>query len=74
MEGAALAAKRQHEGELVLAWHTAAFGAAAQAGKLKRLTHYLPKKPQREQTPEEMLAVLREFKARGANMNIRRVN
>lgn len=74
MEGAARAAKRKHEGELSLAWHSAAFGAAAQCGKLKKLDHYLPKRPSRPQTASEMLGVLREFQARGAKMNIQRVN
>jgi len=75
MEGAALAAKRQSERDVSLAWHTAAFTAAAKAGKLKKLDHYL-KQPRRRpaQTPSDMLAVMREFQARGAKMTFKQVN
>ena len=73
MEGAALAAKRHQDGEIALAWHTAAFGAAAQNGKLKKLSHYIKSTgPRKQQTPEQMLAVLRGFEKHG--MTIRRVN
>jgi hypothetical protein len=64
----------QAEQDTVLAWKIGAFSAAAQNGKLKKLDHYLAKKPVRQQTAEEMLAVLQEFKDRGVPMNIRRVN
>jgi hypothetical protein len=74
MEGAALAAKRRLESETATAWQTAAFGAAAFAGKLKKLNHYLPQKPVKPQTPQEMIAILQELRDRGAPMNIRRVN
>lgn len=74
MDGAALAAKRKHENDLSLAWHTAAFGGAAQAGKLKKLDHYLPKRSRRQQAPTEMLAIMREFAARGAKMTFKQVN
>ena len=74
MEGAARAAKNKLESETALAWQTAAPSAAAQAGKLKKLEHYLPKKQRRGQTTDEMLAVFKEFAARGSPMNIRQVN
>lgn len=74
MEGAALAAKRRHDSDTALAWQAGMFGAAAQAGKLKKLGHYLSQKPAKPQTPQEMIAILQEFKDRGVPMNIKRVN
>lgn len=74
MEGAALAAKRKHEEMMFLAYDAAAFNGAAFAGKLDKARKYLPKKPFRPQSPNEMIASLREFQARGANMKITRVN
>ena len=75
MEGAALAAKRQFESEITLAWHTAAFNAATKSKRgLKKLDDYLPKRRGREQSAGEMLEILREFQARGAKMDIKRVN
>jgi hypothetical protein len=73
MEGAARAAKRKSDREVEVAYYTGAFTGAASAGKLKALDHYI-KKPKRAQTPAEMLAVFREFAARGTPMNIRQVN
>jgi hypothetical protein len=67
--------KREVEREVALAWHTAAFSGAAQAGKLKPLAKYLDTlSPKQAQTPAEMLAVLKTFKAAGADMEIRRLN
>lgn len=74
MDGAALAAKRQHESETALAWQIAAFSAAAQNGKLKRLSHYIAIPAPSAQSPDEMLAVFRTFAERGAPMSIRQVN
>jgi hypothetical protein len=74
MEGAALAAKRAIDRSIAEAWHIAAFTGAASVGKLKKLSHYLKEAPKKAQTAADMLAVLREFKERGAVMNIRRVN
>jgi hypothetical protein len=68
MEATVRAAQRKFDREVTLAWHIAAMSGAAQAGKLKKLSHYLPKKPSRPQAPSEMLAVLREFQSRGAGM------
>jgi hypothetical protein len=73
MEARARAAKREHENAVSLAWHTAAFTGAAMNGKLKKLDHYIVR-PKRVQTPEEMLAVFRQFQSRGANMTIRQVH
>lgn len=73
MEGAALAAKRQFERDIRLAWHTAGFSGAAQAGKLKRLDAYLGRE-KRAQTPDEMLATLEALREMGAPMSIRQVN
>ena len=76
MEGAALAAKRQQDADISLAWHTAAFNATTKGKKgLKGLSHYIgDKKPGKAQTTSEMLEVFREFQARGASMKIRRVH
>jgi hypothetical protein len=76
MEGAALAAKRKQECDIVLAWHTAAFTGATQTKKgLGPLSKYIaPASRPRAQTATEMLGVLKEFKSRGAGMSIRRVN
>jgi hypothetical protein len=55
------------------AWETAAFTAMTQSRSgLKPLRHYLSTAP-RSQTPEDMLAVMREFQARGAKMTFTRV-
>jgi hypothetical protein len=74
MEGAARAAKARHESETALAWQTASFSAAAQAGKLKKLSTYLAPRQAKAQTPAEMLEVFRTFQSRGAPMNIRQIN
>lgn len=54
------------------AWETAAFGGAAQAGKLKPLKHYLRKQVE-AQHPREMLAALMAHQSAGAKMTIRKV-
>lgn len=73
MEGANLAAQRAHDSSIGLAWHTAAFGGAAQAGKLKKLATYLDKqKP--VQSPDEMLSVLEQLRDMGAPMTISQIN
>lgn len=76
MEGAARAAKRKHEATLFAAFDAAAFNGAAFAGKLASMKKYLPKQqgPKRAQSASEMLAAMREFQTRGANMKITRVN
>jgi hypothetical protein len=75
MEGASRAAKRKHDADLFRAYDAAAFNGAAFAGKLDKLRKYLPKSATpRRQTPSEMIAALREFQARGANMTITRIN
>lgn len=72
MEGAARRQKREYELTVVGAWHAEAF---ARQKRLKKLGDYLGDKPKaRRQTPEEMFAVIQQFKAGGAPMNIREVN
>lgn len=73
MDGAALAAKRSHEAEIIQAWHVAVFGVAAYNGKLKSLDRYIAK-PKRQQSNAEMLAIMREFKAAGASMTFKKMN
>lgn len=73
MEGAARAAERQFDRDLSLAWHTAAFSGAAQAGKLKPLEKYRVK-PQKVQTPDEMLNTLMVLQEMGAPMTIEQIN
>lgn len=70
MEGAALAAERRADLALFQAWHGEAF---AREKRLKSLSKYTVRKPQK-QGPEELLAAMREFQARGAKMTIRRVS
>lgn len=59
-------------------YELAVFGAyqaevLARTSKPKSLKHYLDNlKPRRAQTPDEMLAVFRSLKARGAPMKITR--
>lgn len=63
---------RESDARIALAWHTGAFAAAAQAGKLKPLRSYI-RKPMPIQKPSEMLANLREFQSRGAGMRITKI-
>lgn len=73
MEGAARAAKNAFDRDICLAWHIGAFSGAAFAGKLKSLKDYQQAKEEK-QTPEQMLAILKEIKSKGAPMDIRKVN
>jgi hypothetical protein len=74
MEGAALAAKRKNEAETLAAFNAAAFNGAAFNGSLGKMKKYLPKgPPSRPQSGSQILAHLREFKARGAGMKITKV-
>jgi len=74
MRGALKREQMRADADLSLAYTTAAFNAAARAGKLKSLSHYRNKtKPQGvRQTPQEMLEALKAFKARGVPMKITR--
>lgn len=74
MEGAGRAAQRRFDANLSLAWHTAAFGGAVQAGKLRKLDHYVGGKDVAPQTPKEMLNTLRVLQDMGAPMDIKMVN
>lgn len=71
MTGTRKRLEREAEAALRASWHTGAFAAAAQAGKLKPLKHY---QAQRDaaQEPHEMLAMLKSMGAR-SNMTIKRV-
>jgi hypothetical protein len=71
LEGRNHAAKRQHDMLIGQAWHTEAF---AREKRLKPLAKYLSaSQPRSAQGSAEMLATLREIQARGAVMNIRKV-
>lgn len=76
-KGRSLAAERAVEDAVVLSWLTGVRTAEAMAGKPKRLDKLLaklkPSKPRR-QTADEMLAVLRQFQAGGAPMDIKSVH
>lgn len=54
------------------AWEVGAFSAAAQAGKLKPLKHYLAPKA-KAQAPRDMLAALLAHQNNGAPMTIRKI-
>lgn len=72
MQGVRKRLEREAELYISTAWHIGVFAAAAQAGKIKPLRHYL-RKPGVAQKPNEMIAALREFQARGAKMKITRI-
>lgn len=69
MNGVRKRLEREADNRVALAWQTGVFAATAQAGKLKPLKHYLRKSGQK-QSADEMIAIMRDFKARGANMKI----
>ena len=71
MEGAGLAAERKFDLALFQAWHGEAF---SREKRLKPLSKYRTQSGPAKQSPEQMLAILKELKARGAKMDIRRVN
>ena len=76
MEGAVLAAERRRDEYTTMAYQAAVFRGASQTkGGAKPLSHYLiHKTKRRQQTASEMLAVLREFKERGATMTFKQMN
>lgn len=61
--------EREADDRVGLAWQTGVFAATAQAGKIKPLKHYL-RKPGQKQSAEDMVAIMRDFQARGAAMRI----
>ena len=72
MEGRARAAKNRYEEGLSIAWHTAAFDREK---RLKPLGKYLAaNQPKKAQDGAEMIAALKELNARGAPMDIQRVD
>lgn len=69
MEGIALGQENAIERDCALAWQ---IESMAREKRLKDLKHYLKQlKPRKPQTQEEILAVFREYQARGAKMDIR---
>jgi hypothetical protein len=71
MEGAALAAERQFDRDIALAWHVGAFSGMASVGKLKALSQYRRKTGQ---SPDQMLDTLRMLNEAGAPMSFKQVN
>lgn len=69
MKGRARAAEREIDMALFEAWHTAAL---TREKRLKPLAKYRVAKKAKAESPAEMLATLREIKARGAKMTIKR--
>lgn len=74
MDGAALAAERKLDRELLVAHQGAAWTGAAYAGKLKPFKYYRKDRPQHKQSPDDMLAALNTLHEMGAPMTIRQVN
>jgi hypothetical protein len=77
MEGAALAAKRGHERELLIAHQCAAWVGAAFGGKLKPFKSYMPQeqKPLGEtQSGDQVLSALMCLQDLGAPMTIEKMN
>lgn len=78
MEGAVLAAKRQHDQAIFTAWHTAVFAIGMYGGKLKgkTLSDFLSSdEPQVSTTKHaEAIAYFHKIKARGAPVEITRLN
>lgn len=73
MDGAARAAERKHERDLLVAHHGAAWTGAAYAGKLKPFSHYRQDQ-QQAQSPDDMLSTLIALQDMGAPMTIEQIN
>lgn len=73
MEGAARAAERKHERDLMSAHHGAAWTGAAYAGKLKPFSHYLADRPV-QQSPDQILSAFMGLQDMGAPMTIEQIN
>ena len=70
MRGIAERERRKVEMIVVQAWWNGNLGDLG--GKLKPLDHYLRMlKPRAPQTPDQVLAVFREYEARGVEMRVR---
>ena len=75
MEGAARAAERKHESDLMVAHHGAAWTGAAYGGKLKRFRDYVPGKSQLQpQSGDQMLGAIMSLHEMGAPMKIEQIN
>ena len=66
--------KAQAERDIVLAWQTAAFTSAANAGKLEKLDHYLPKRPKPKLTLAEEMAKWEALASAGFGVKVERLN
>ncbi len=75
LQGRESARNIRAEQDISLAWHIAAFGMAAYAGKLKPLKKYLkPTEAPVLQSGEQMLEALESLKASGTPMDIKQIN
>ena len=75
MKGAAKAAARRADENTTQCYQVLQFYGLAMSKRLKPLKHYLIDKPKRRvQTPDEMFAILQQFQAGGAPLNIREIN
>jgi hypothetical protein len=71
MEGVRKRLEREAEMQFRQAYETASFTAVAMAGKLKKIEHYLKKKPEPPATAKQMLAALKAIG--GSTMTVRKV-
>jgi hypothetical protein len=76
MEGASRAAARRADDDTRLAYRALTFYGLAMKGKLKEVSHYLIEKPAppKRQSPDQMFAILQQYAAGGAPINIRELN
>jgi hypothetical protein len=72
LRGRAKSINDRSERDIALAWHTAAFSGAAQAGKLKKLSTYISKPPVQAQTADEVAAIFKSLKGKGKSVRIRK--
>lgn len=73
MEGCARAAKRKADLAMSQAWHTVAFDRMKHHDFKNALSKLL-RGPVKQQTPDEMLEVLRSISGRGVPMNFKQIN
>lgn len=72
MEGIAERDRRAMERIILQAWWNANLDGAGE--KLRQPSHYLDQlKPKKPQTNDDVLAVFREYEARGADVRIRHI-
>jgi hypothetical protein len=73
MDGCSRRAKRAEDLAFTQAWHTVAFDKMKHGDFKGWLNRYLDP-PAKAQTPDQMLAAMMAFQARGANMSIKKVH